>query len=229
MTRDDFVVVMDRVAQAWPRFARGWNEFNREVAFKLLSPFRLDQVTTAIEDHRYENPDQARPEFQSIAAKLWGRKRAASGRTGPPQGARDAAMAWGKTRSDEDLDHLRYLAEQSYQASVPKFIGMIRACAKRSPLSYLVCRSMEHGEALRFEPGSDEWHEVMAEFDRQERRRAVVEYQAALHGAGVRTPAIERLDTFDDPQAVTQMIEKFKAGNRRPAKRGDFRFAGVGT
>ena len=171
MTRDEFdSSCAVRIVEYWPSFGRQWNGANRTIAFKILSVFRLDQVLAGLENYRFDNPDSKSPEFKQIAARLWDLRR---GRqiVHSDNDLRGIARAWARTKSDDDLDHLRYVAAEFYSNRIAKLWVVFEGCPLRSPLSLICCWSMDLDRPLGFDPGSEEWQELYLEYDIQERAR----------------------------------------------------------
>ncbi len=172
MTRDEFQAsCAARVADYWPSFARGWNPMNREVAFKLLSPFRIDQVLTALDDHRYENPDARFPEFKAIAGKLWGLRRAAAPVNQKDRDFRMHAQEWARNQSDDDVSHYRQVGMSRASSVAPKLVCVIDESPLRSPISLIVAWAAARDVDLSFSQGSHECQESFLEYDIAERKR----------------------------------------------------------
>jgi len=173
MNRNDFdSSVVEAITGLWPRFADDWNEANRMIAFRMLNTFTDHQVVNAIEQHRMDFPDARAPEFKAVLGKLWAVRKA-----GPAQQSerdlRFLALAWGRHKSEGDLAHLAQVAAGMY-GQLPKLWPFIEATLRhqpRCPLSLIIAWSTERSEQLGFARGSDEWQELMLEYDIQERRR----------------------------------------------------------
>jgi hypothetical protein len=115
-----------------------------------------------------------------LSAKLWAVKKARAAQDGErletslPSWL--VVKEWADCKSEEDLDHLWSNADRLYSevANVSdKLWPFLNSLERRSNAALTVAWAVERGVELTFQRGTDEWHAVMDEYDRSERRKSV--------------------------------------------------------
>lgn len=178
--------IVARILELWPcpSFERDWNGANRFVAFKIFSPFTANEVLDCLENHRFDNPNEREPKFKEIAAKLWSVRKTRDGKKDADASSQlpswPTIAAWADRKSDDELAHLWQIVTREYQSIADmqdRPWHFINDCDPRSGACLTIMWAVEHGVALTFKRGTDEWHAVYDEYDRQQRAKEVAEYR----------------------------------------------------
>ena len=177
--------VVRTVLELWPSpsFARDWNGANREIAFRMLSPFAEHEVLDVFQNHRFDNPSDREPRFKEVAAKLWQTRRAREEHADKGQAVSlpswPTILEWAGRKSDDDLAHLWQVVTDRYQSIADcqdKLWTFLNSCEPRSAAHLTIAWAVEHDIELTFKRGTDEWFAVMDEHDRIQRDKIVAEY-----------------------------------------------------
>jgi hypothetical protein len=165
--------VVPQVESLWPRFARGWTEGQQRLVGKRMNAFEAGAVVTQLEMHRLDEPDARAPAFKEVIAKLWSLRRRREEASDKTDGGdiRSILREWSRTKSDDDLLHLRYIAQGNVEARNPSYWAMVEASELRSFLSLIVCWSVHTERPLTWAPGTWEWDELYIEYDLAEKAR----------------------------------------------------------
>lgn len=191
MTFVQFGEVAKVVLELWSStaFQKSWNAENQAVAYQRFATFEVDEAKQAFRSHRFDKPNSREPEFAEVAARLWAARKAKGGPSQPSTFLPywNVVKLWGDNRSDNDLEHSRSVLFQKHGPSMAhpdKLTAFIESCPLRSPCALMLCWAVDHNHPLTFKRGSDEWHWVMDEYDRNRRTIDRHNYRDGLRGRG---------------------------------------------
>lgn len=176
MTESQFSEVAAVILRLWSStaFQKSWNAENQTVAYQRFATFDVDEAKQAFRAHRFDKPNGREPEFAEVAAKLWAARKAKGG-AGPASTNLPpwhVVKLWAEDRSDDDLEHSRSFLLQKFGASLmhpDRLKPFVESCPLRSPCVLMLCWAVDHNHQLTFKRGTDEWHWVYDEYDRNRR------------------------------------------------------------
>ena len=176
--------VMPVVKKLWgtKSFLEYWNEENQNVTFRVFSRFVAEEVVAAFREWAVQNPDAKRPEWGKIHATMKAAHgdTSASGGKGVEFPSGPMLDKWSRDKSDGDLTHLWFIVADKYRNAIDngrKWWTFLEACDLRCDARVGLCWAADHSFDLRFKNGSDEWHLILTEYDKQQRQMAVDQWK----------------------------------------------------
>lgn len=185
MTIDEFggkVVPVIKKLWTGKAFAEYWNDENQRITFRVFSRFPAEEVIEAFRAWKADNLDAREPKWGIIfGAMKSARGEASSGAGGGVEFPSGPMLdKWANARSDGDLTHLWFIVNEKYREAIDrgrKWWVFLEACDLRCDARVGLCWAADNGFDLGFRNGSEEWHLILAEYDKQQRQMAVDQWK----------------------------------------------------